>query len=250
MLEIQKIEPGSIKDKNLKIFVYGKSFVGKTTFASTFPKEVFILSTDGNYTTLDEEVYAVTIPNEFVTENAIGQKIKVSGWVAFKHYVNELASNPNYDGFQTVIVDLIKDIYDMCRDHVLSREGATHESEVKGRGKVWDLLNDEFVPVIRTLMTLDKNVVVIANEKETEGYVVPDTINSLTIKLMKYSTLSGRIFRKPPKLGQTGDGEVVLTCTSTFNQEGGNRLKIGSMEIESPTYQKLIDVINKVKKGE
>lgn len=241
---LKEVKPGDLTTSHMKLFLYGKSFVGKTYFASTFPGDIIVASTDGNYKNLSKTVYPIDILNEMDDELPNGALRKVSGWLYFKELVRQLRDNPQFEAINTVIVDLVKDIYDMCREYVLRREGVIHESEIKAQGKSWTLIDSEFVPVIRSLMTLPKHVVLIANEIERDGKYVPDTIDSLTKKIVKYSDLCGRFYRTVPRPGQSDNGTRTLSCTSDFKQEGGNRFSIGTIEIANPTFDKLIETIN------
>lgn len=219
--------------KHLKMFVYGASFSGKTTFASTFPKPLLI-STDGNFKHID--IDAAIITDEMDWQTTSGVKIKKSGWDIFKDLV-ELLSKSDYE---TIIVDVIKDIYDMCRNTVLKSQGVIHESEIKAQGKSWALIDTEFLPVLRKLMTLNKNVILITHEKDRDGIMEPTTINSVTQKIQTYVDINARMIVKQVP-GQ--DSYRTLVVRATAGQAGGNRLGLVN-QIVDPTYDKLIADLN------
>lgn len=215
--------------KNLKIFLYGESFVGKTTFASSFPKPLLI-STDGNFKHID--IDAAIISDEMNWQTTSGVTVKKSGWEVFKDLV-EVLSNSDYE---TIIVDVIKDIYDMCRNMVLRSQGVIHESEIKAQGKSWALIDTEFLPTLRKLMTLNKNVILITHEKDREGKAVPTTIDSLTQKIQTYVDINARMIVKQVP-GQ--EAYRALMVRAQGGQAGGNRLGLVNQIID-PNYDKLV----------
>lgn len=230
--------------KNLKMFIYADSFAGKTTFALTFPKPL-LFSTDGNYKSFDVDV--IPIADEMSRKTATGIEIKESGWLYFKKMLDEYA---NSDEYETFVIDLTKDIYDFCRNYVLKQNGVTHESEMKVQGKIWTLIDNEFLPVLRKLMTLQKNVILIAHEKENEmGQFKPSLIDSVIKKVNSYSDILCRI-RVEKQIGQTTDIRR-LYLRPVAGQAGGTRF--GDLQpIDNPTYEKLINEIKRANalKGE
>lgn len=230
---------------NIKLFLYGKSYVGKTKFASTFPDGLLVISTDGNTKSIEKKFARALIrPTEYVETTIKGKYQEVSGWLKFKELVKDISINKDgeFNQVNTVVIDLISHIYDYCRDYVLTKAGVEHESEIKAQGKSWKLIQSEFDPVIREISNWNKNVIFICHEKENEkGIVFPNTINSVSTQLMSLVELTGRLVMKPATASNPNETRE-LSVTSSYKQDGGNRLKLNK-DITEPTYDKLIEVI-------
>lgn len=227
------INVNEIKNKKAKVnmLLYGNPMAGKTSFALTFEKPV-ILSTDGNIGGLSKNAHAqAAIIKDVMT---IDGK-ETYGWVAFKKYAVELLS---MEEVETIVVDNIKDVYDMCRRYILDREGIGHENESKVRGKIWTQLEEEFFPVIRMLTTSEKSIVFIAHEKKNENEILPNTIDSVTIKLSRYVDFISRI----TITGLPGQEKVGLMLGQRTGTLNGNRYNIPG-NLVNPTYQKLETII-------
>lgn len=225
--------------KDLKVFLYGDSYLGKSHLANTFPN-VFFASTDGNLPKKKLEDGTIVVPPHIllkrympVTENGLNKN--VSGWTYFKELVDIMISD---DRFETIVIDFFKDLWDWMRQDVLMKQGATHESETKGRGKVWDTYENEIIPVFKKLLTSNKNVVVIAHENKTEDGVVPDIFQSVFRKMKKYFGISGWLSTQ-----QTPQGvQRVLHCQVTPGSAIGNRYQL-NRAIYQPTYDALVKAI-------
>ena len=110
-----------------RLLIYGKSYTGKTYFASSFPNPL-ILSTDGNYRLYD--VPSIDIVERFKA-NVAGRVQTYSAWETFNQAVDLLAEGKH--GFETVIVDLVDDIYDMAAKASNEKLGIKDQSEKIGR---------------------------------------------------------------------------------------------------------------------
>lgn len=241
-MEILKLkELKNNKTTNIKMLLFGESYIGKTTLASTFPKPL-IISTDGNVKGLDsinEDAEAIII-NDYMDEvTDSGDMITKSGWETFKKIISNIDSLP----YETIVVDIIKDIHEFCRAKILKKIGVEHESEDNRMGRVWNMLDTEFLPVLRKLMTSNKNVVLITHTKEKSGIIVPDLIDSLTKKLNKYADI-GALLINEQDIG--GNINKVLISSPEIGKLTGNRLGI-NQRIEWPTYTKIIEEIERGK---
>lgn len=145
-----------------RLLIYGKSYTGKTYFASSFPNPL-ILSTDGNYRLYD--VPSIDIVERFKA-NVAGRVQTYSAWETFNQAVDLLAEGKH--GFETVIVDLVDDIYDMAANASNEKLGINDQSE-KGFGRGWHLAAEEFFSGVYKLIGLPiKNIIFLSLEKERE----------------------------------------------------------------------------------
>lgn len=90
--------------KFVKMALYAEPGVGKSTFASKAPN-VFFITTDGNFQWLD-------LPEE--------QHVEISNWNQFIK-INELLATEDFDWCETVVVDLLEDVYRLCEDDFCSK---------------------------------------------------------------------------------------------------------------------------------
>lgn len=130
--------------KRIKMLLYGEPGVGKSVFACKAPKPFFIC-TDGNYEWLDE--FGVD-PNAH---------INVTSWSQMKD-----ALDSNFDGYETIVVDLLEDGFRWCEQEYCIRNKIEHVSDV-GYGKAYDATRNEFFIAISKLLASDKHVILICH---------------------------------------------------------------------------------------
>lgn len=138
--------------KNTKIWVYGTPFSGKSHFADTFPK-AFVINTDGNL-----------------------QFYKNSDGVVVSNYNEFVKTLTDFDTekYDTLVIDVLDHVYDMCREQFLINNDIEHESDFTSDGawgKGWTLLREQFWYMISKIRNIDANIVLISHdlEKETKG---------------------------------------------------------------------------------
>ncbi len=105
-----------------KIWLYGSSFVGKTYLANKFPS-VLMLNTDGNVKFVDAPYIAI---KDVVTVEGRITKRKFA-WEVFEEAIEELEKKQN--DFETIVVDLLNDLYEQCRVYCYAKLGIEHESD-------------------------------------------------------------------------------------------------------------------------
>lgn len=207
------------------LWIYGQPFSGKTTFADSAPDPI-MLNTDGNA--------------EYVTAPyiAIQDEIEVIGrltqrkfaWTVFKEAVEELEKGGN--DFKTVVVDLVNDLYEMCRLYMYDKLGITHESDDTFRA--WDKVRTEFLSTMRRVTHLPyQNIILISHEDATKDLTKKsgDKVTSIKPKLVEKvaDSLAGMV-------GLVGrcyvdDGKYILSIKSDEVVYGGGRIGVSNVEI-------------------
>lgn len=130
--------------KRIKMLLYGEPGVGKSVFALKAPKPFFVC-TDGNYEWLDE---FGADPNAHKN---------VSSWADMKDVLES-----SFDGYETVVVDLLEDGFKWCEQEYCLRNKIEHVSDV-GYGKAYDATRNEFFITISKLLSMDKHVILICH---------------------------------------------------------------------------------------
>lgn len=142
------------KASKKKIWIYGQSYSGKTTFADQSPTPLN-LNTDGNvkYVTMPR----LAIKDEVTTEGRITKR--KFAWEIFKEAITDLEKGSD---FETIVVDLLEDTYESCRLYMYEQLGITHESDDSFRA--WDKIRTEYLSNIKRLLNLDYNIILISHE--------------------------------------------------------------------------------------
>jgi len=99
----------------------GAPGVGKTTFASTFPKPL-LLSTDGNYNQFNMPAIKVNEVMELDGNKITGLKYIVD-------VIDELTSK-NSQKYETIIFDLLEDFLKIIDKSIASREGKEYAQDI------------------------------------------------------------------------------------------------------------------------
>ena len=126
---------------DFNFIVYGPPKIGKTTLAANFPKTVFLATEDG--------------------QNAIECfRVGLDSWDAFLDACAELKGGEH--GFETIVVDTIDNLWELCRRHVCEKRSIEHESELAyGLGS--ELVRTEFFRAMNKLSMLPYGLVLISH---------------------------------------------------------------------------------------
>lgn len=207
-----------------KIWVYGAPFSGKTTLACGSPKH-FVLSTDGNA--------------EYLTDSfkLIADEVKVEGrmtkrtlaWEVFKLEIEKLERKDK--DYQTIILDLAEDTYEMCRLYMYDKLKITHESDDSFRA--WDKVRTEYLSTMRRLMSLDYDIVLLSHEDMTKDItkksgenvtaIKPNLTDKVALKLAGMVALVGRAV--------CDNGRYELQVKTDEVVFGGGRLGISNVTV-------------------
>lgn len=215
------------------MWIYGPPFSGKTFLTNTFP-DVVMLNTDGN-------IKFVDAPYVEIKDRKEG-RVDKPAWEIFKGVIDELAMKNN--DFKTIVVDLLEDTYNHCRQYVLAREGLVHESDA-GFGKGWSLVDDEFLNTISKLISLDyENIILLSHEVKVDvnkktgdkvTSVVPNIREKIAFKVAGKVDFTGRFIAE-------GDERTINIKQSEF-LFGGGRMQFRGKVIPA-TYEAIVEMYN------
>ena len=203
------------KLSQIKIWIYGAPFSGKTTLANNFP-DALMLNTDGNINSFDS-------PYVRIRDELDGRQT-IKAWVIFKRTIEELKQGSTY---KTIVVDLVEDVYEYCRLYCYEKLGIEHESD--NSFKAYDYVRNEFLNAMKSLVNLNYNIVLISHEDTSKDItkrsgdkitaIKPNITEKLANKLAGMVDLVGRVTNR--QLSFYSD-EVVF---------GGGRIKLNKTEI-------------------
>jgi adenosyl cobinamide kinase/adenosyl cobinamide phosphate guanylyltransferase len=188
------------------MFIYGASYVGKSTFYDSLDNVLFI-NTDGNC-----DMYQN--PSMYVGKTVeMNGRIKVekSAWENFLEIIEELEKKENT--FKYVALDLVEDLREHCRVYMCEKLKISHESD-SNYSKAWDMVTTEFNQAIKRIKAAGYTVVYIS--KEVTKDVTPKGGTS-------YTTYNPNL---PEKAANMLAGTVKLTCRAFVDEKGERWLKL------------------------
>ena len=146
----------------VKVLVYGVAGVGKTTFASKFPKPLFIDLDRGSEKLDVERVSGIkTWPDMVATLTEIAETL---------HRGEEFP-------YQTVVIDTADKAAEMCTRHICSRDGKKNIEDY-GYGKGYAILSNSFSTDLlvwtQAIVDAGVNVVIVGHAMQRQA-VNPDT---------------------------------------------------------------------------
>ncbi|HCX2167194.1 TPA: AAA family ATPase [Staphylococcus aureus] len=205
-------------DERPDFWIYGDSYVGKSTFVDQFDDLLF-LNTDGNTDNTTSPV--VYIKDEVTKEGRITKR--KFAWEQFLEIISELETDTE-SGFKAIAIDLFEDLREHCRIYVFDKNGWEHESD-GGYGKGWAMVKTEFNNAIKRLKNLGYQIIYISKEVKSEttlkgGAIRTNFIPNIDDKTANFTTgtvdLTVRAFIN-------GDGERLLQLSKQRNVFGGGR---------------------------
>lgn len=213
-----------------KIWIYGVPFAGKSTLADQFPNAL-MLNTDGN-------INSFTSPYIAINDGYEG-RTPVNGWDTFVSAIDELQKGNH--SYETIVVDLIDDVYQMCRTKCCADLGIEHESD--NNFKAWDYVRSHFLEVMKRLLTMPYNIVLISHEDCSKDLtrrngdkitsVKPDIPDKVATRLSGMVDIVGRLIANgEERFVDFRSNEVVF---------GGGRLRLCNAVI--PCSYAAIDAI-------
>lgn len=155
-----KAKAPEVKEKRLKMFVYGSAGIGKTTAAIQFPNAYIIDTEKGT------DFYAGTI-------NKSGSVVfQSTNPDEIKEELRELLTTKH--DYRTLIIDPITQVYNAVQEKwtkIFERHSKTEkDAEVQDFGmRYWSKVKSEFKSFQRILLAMDMNVIVTAHQKDVYG---------------------------------------------------------------------------------
>lgn len=144
-------------DKRPDFWIYADSYVGKSTFVDNVDNVLFI-NTDGN----TDNTTAPIVEVADIPRKEGRRTVTDYGWETFTEVITQLATDENT--FEAVAIDLVEDLYELCRSYVFDQQGWEHESDGDW-GKGWAMVKKEFNDSIKRLKMLGYQIIYISKEK-------------------------------------------------------------------------------------
>lgn len=147
-------------DTKPDFWIYGDSYVGKSTFVDNV-ENVLFLNTDGN--TDNTTAPVIMIKDEVKKEGR--RTVRTLAWEVFLNTIHDLETEEN--DFEAVAIDLVEDLYEHCRYYVFEQNGWEHESD-GSYGKGWSKVTTEWQKAIKRLKALGYQIIYISKEIREE----------------------------------------------------------------------------------
>lgn len=224
-------------DTKPDMWLYGDSYVGKSTFVDKFDNLLFV-NTDGNVDNTTSPVVRIT---DTVTVEGRLTKRKLA-WSNFLDLITELEKKQNT--FEVIAVDLIEDLYEYCRLYTYDKLGISHESD-SGFGKGWDIVRTEFLSTMKRLKNIGYQII----------YISKEVSNEVTLKSgIKYTTYKPNL---ADKVANVLAGTVDLTARIYLDKDkryiqlnkdentfGGGRFnfKIDKCKLDISEFKQVLEV--------
>ena len=168
--------------KKVKMVLHAEPGVGKSTFAAKAPHPFFIC-TDGNYEWLD-------LPEE--------DHVQVYSFAEATKIINDMVANPQkYSKYETIVVDLIEDLFKFCEFEYCQKNKLEHVGD-KGYGVGYDIVANQFFIEICKLIGIDKHIIFLTHgytkvEKDRRGVEVYKFYPSNRIRDKVWDMIEGRV---------------------------------------------------------
>lgn len=149
MIDIFSIEPNKISEdlKGKFIMIYGQPKVGKTSFASEFPKALLCAFEVGYH----------ALPGI--------KAANIDSWSTFKKIVQQLKMPKAKEMYDTIVIDTVSIATELCEKFVLAQNDVSSLGDIPW-GQGWSIYKKEFDTPFRELSQLGYGIVFIAHSKD------------------------------------------------------------------------------------
>src|SRR5690625_1150000 len=163
--DVEMVLPKNVRrekkiDERPDFWIYGDSYVGKSTFVDHVDNVLF-LNTDGN--TDNTTAPVIAIKDEVKKEGR--RTVRTLAWETFLDVIEALETDEN--DYEAVAIDLMEDLYEHCRYFVFEENGWEHETD-GGFGKGWSKVATEWQSAIKRLKMLGYQIIYISKELREE----------------------------------------------------------------------------------
>ncbi|WP_368251370.1 AAA family ATPase [Enterococcus sp. 2201sp1_2201st1_B8_2201SCRN_220225] len=219
LMVLPSSERRNIEKVTKRVFwIYGAPFSGKTFFANQFPNPL-MLNTDGNVKFVDAP-YESIVDKVTTSGRVTNRKL---AWEILDETVSDLEKGGN--DFQTIIIDLLEDMYQACRFFEYKKLGIEHESD--NSFKAWDIVRNTFLQMIKRIVHLPyENIIFISHEDISKDVTkkTGDKITSISPNLQDKAAL--KVAGMVDIVGRVvvDDDERTLVFKSKDYVFGGGRL--------------------------
>jgi hypothetical protein len=156
------------QDGGLKVNVYGRSGTGKTTFWATFPDPILALICSGSKK--PGELRSIDTP-----ENRGRVHPTIVGNV---ETLQEFITRSKHEQWSTVVLDHASGLQDLVLKELLGLEGLpTQRSWGMADQRTWGQCALQTKELLRALLSLDCNVVIVAQERDFNTEIEGDLVN-------------------------------------------------------------------------
>lgn len=146
------------ESKDLKVLLYGPSGAGKTRFAATFHKPLFLDLENGLRSTIQVKP---------VLRYPANPKRQITSFTQVLKFIElvKADTNPQYE---TIVVDSLTELQLLIHKHVVSQYDANRQYEDQMTMADYGKANRDFIDIIREFLRLPYNIVFTAIETPRE----------------------------------------------------------------------------------
>jgi len=200
--------------KKIKLGLFAEPGTGKSVFAFGASKPFFIC-TDGNYEWLEDW-------------GAKEEDHKqVYSWAEAKNLINEMVNTPKYNKYDTIVIDLLEDLFKWCEKEWVEKNNLQHVGDL-GFGKGYDITRSEFFIEICKLLNLDKNVILIMHGlaktvKDRRGVEYTKYVPTDKIPEKLLNQIEGRVryfLRAFAVTEESSDGKLIVNRYLSLSPDG------------------------------
>lgn len=147
---IKRTSPKDLTLEELKVYLYGPTKIGKTTFCSRLDGNLFIATEDGQ---------------SFIEDAAV---VRIHNWKDFLTLLRDMQQHPGeFAEFKVFTVDTVDTLYRFCFAYVCKTLGIDYPRD-GNFGSDWAAIKQEWSMKVADLLSMDKGIYFIGHSKMME----------------------------------------------------------------------------------